>query len=87
MTDEKKNAGQNPGQRDPSKPQKPGGMGEKPVSNPGNVGAGMDPNKNVKTPGQGPKPGGVADRQPSSNPVKHDEDVDLEGSRGAKPRP
>lgn len=85
---ENKNPGQNQGQRTPqsgdmNKPQKQGGIGEKPVSNP--VSSGMqDPNK-IKNPGQKQNidPG---NRQQSSNPNKSN-DLDDRSPQRSPQRP
>jgi hypothetical protein len=94
MSENNKNAGQNQGQRTPqsgdiNKPQKQGGMGEKPVGNPGgqgNVGSGIqDPNKNVnKNPGQ-KQDIDSGTRQPSSNPNKPNDLDDRSTQRSPRP--
>lgn len=77
----------NPGQRSPqggdmNKPNKQGGMGEKPV---GNVGSGtQDPNK-IKNPGQ-KQDIDSGTRQPSSNPNKPN-DLDDRSTQRSPQRP
>lgn len=89
---ETKNPGQNQGQRTPqsgdmNKPQKQGGIGEKPVSNPGqgNVSSGVqDPNKN-KNPGQKQNID-AGNRQQSSSPNKAN-DLDDRSTQRSPQRP